>query len=394
MALNLVFKMTFYINGIKEAKNKNKDQTNLEFLISTRNEEETREFTSKYWIIVLSLKEILWDIKWFGNFYFIINHWLSTISITPKKENRALQEICKDYIWVWFDITTIKDYLNQLTEINIKEIIYEARKDLEEQQSIQKTYIDKQQEKEKQFFEDKALDKLKEVIKRVLPRCDEILWVLSKEGSLNPKTIREIKDSQENIKKLSMWTNSEKIKDSLQKLFYTIEQLETDYYKTFKKDWNNILADSIVTHSDILKEDYKLQYARNKNKAWLAINANNQYYLIFWKIWIFLNFLKADLLNKVIETNGVIKKAYDLIELSILFIVCEITFYIVLLYFIDDSKIPSLLIWLINIGIMWLSFSLLKILSKNSKYLFYSVIPLCILLFFIIKIFITSNFAL
>jgi hypothetical protein len=35
--------MTFYINGIKEYKNKVNDQSNLEFLISTETEEKTRE---------------------------------------------------------------------------------------------------------------------------------------------------------------------------------------------------------------------------------------------------------------------------------------------------------------------------------------------------------------
>lgn len=61
MALNLDFKMTFYINWIKEDKDKANNQVNLEFLVFTDDENQTRELTSKYWIIVLSIQEFLWD---------------------------------------------------------------------------------------------------------------------------------------------------------------------------------------------------------------------------------------------------------------------------------------------------------------------------------------------
>lgn len=386
--------MTFYINCIKEEKNKTNDQVNLEFLISTENEEKTREFTSKYWIIILSIQEFLWDEQKFGNFYFEVNHWLNTFRIVPKKEKRSLQEICKSYLLVWLDIVTIRDYWNKLTELNIKEIIYESRKKVEEEKSLQKIDKEKQQEKDRQFFEDKALDRLKEVIKRILPRCDEILTVLAQAGELSPKTLREIKDSEENIKKLSMWTNSEKIKDSLDKLFSTIEKLEPDYYKILEKNWEKITEESVITYYNILKEDFNLQYAKNKSKAWLSITANNQYYLIFWKVWIFLNFLKIDLLNKAVDINKVIQKLYDMIELSMLFIICEIAFYMIIMYFVDETKIPNILIVLINASIIWLSFSFLKVLSKKNKYIFYGIIPLCLVLFFVLKRFIISNFAL
>lgn len=394
MALNLYFWMTFYINWIKEEKNKANDQVNLEFLVFTTNEGETREFTSKYWIIILSLEEFLWDEKKFGNFYFEINNWLDIMKIVPKKDDRALQEICKDYLAVWFNISTIIDYWNRLTELNIKEVIYEAKKNLEDLKNTQKVDIEKQQEKDKQFFEDKTLDKLKEVIKWILPRCDEILETLNQAWELSARVFREVKDSEENIKKLSMWTNSEKIKDSLDKLFSKIEEMELDYYRILKKNWERISDESIITRYDILRENYKLQYAKNKNKAGLSINTNNQYYLILWKFWIFLNFLKTDLLNKVIDINIIIKKFYDLIELSILFIICEIAFYIIALYFIENSDISGILNTLINTSILGFSFSFLKILSKKNKYLFYGIIPLCLVLFFLIKTFTISNFAL
>lgn len=394
MALNLDFKMTFYINWIKEDKNKANNQVNLEFLVFTDDENQTRELTSRYWIIVLSVQEFLWDERQFGSFYFEVNQGLNIIRIVPKKETKALQEICRNYLKVWFEISWIKDYWGKLTELNVKEIIYESRKILEQEKNIQKTIIEKQQEKDKQFFEDKPLEKLKEVIKRILPRCNEILWVLSDAWELSPKSLREVKDLEENIKKLSMWTNSEKIKDSLDKLFSKIEEMEQDYYKILKRNWEKVFQESVITHFDILKEDYKLQYAKNKNKAWLSINTNDQYYLIFWKLWVFGNFLKTDLLNKAVDLDTIVKKIYDLIELSILFIICEIVFYLIILYFIDDSKMQGLIVILINTAIIWLSFSFLKMLFKNHKYLFYSVIPLCLILFFLIKRFTISNFAL
>lgn len=394
MALNLDFKMTFYINWIKEEKNKANDQVNIEFLVFTESEDKTREFTSKYWIIILSLEEFVWDEKQFGNLYFEINNWLNIVKVVPKKENKALQEICKNYLKVWFDILKIKDYGNQLTELNIKEVIYQARKVLEEEKSIQKIITDKQQEKEKQFFQDKTLDKLKDVIKWILPRCNEILEVLSDAWELNPRAMRDVKDLEENIKKLSMGTNSEKIKDNLDKLFSKIEEMEPDYYKVLKKNWEKVLEKSVITHFDIMKEDYKLQYARNKSKAGLSITPNNQYYLIFWKVGIFLNFIRTDVLSKAVDNNIIIKKIYDLIELSTIFIICEIAFYLIALYFIDDSKVQSLITILINTAIIGMSFSFFKVLFRNHKYLFYFVIPFCLVLFFMIKRFTISNFAL
>lgn len=59
----------------------------------------------------------------FGNFYFEVNQWLNSIRIVPKKETKALQDICKNYLKVWFEISWIKDYWGKLTELNVKEII-------------------------------------------------------------------------------------------------------------------------------------------------------------------------------------------------------------------------------------------------------------------------------
>lgn len=386
--------MTFYINGIKEHKNKENDQINLEFLVSTENEEKTREIAITYWIIILSIKEFTDNTSSFWNFYFVANYWLTQIIITPKQDNKSLQDICKNYLKVWFDIITIKDYQNRLTDIKIEEIINESKKILEKENDIQKISKDKIQEKEKQFFEDKELDRLKEVIKWILPRCNEIIDVLSAQGSLNPKTIKDIKDSEENIKKLSMWTNSEKIKESLQKLFQRIEELEPDYYKILEKDWKKIYEESVITNFDIIKEEYKLQYAINKNKAWLAVNANNQYYLIFGKLWIFLSFLKIDLINKTLDFKKVISKFYDLIEIALIMISCEIIFYMIFSYFMTISDFWSLFNIMINVSILWLTFSFFKLLSKKNIYIFYGIIPICVILFFIIKSFIISNFAL
>jgi hypothetical protein len=211
---------------------------------------------------------------------------------------------------------------------------------------------------------------------------------------LTPKSIRDIKDSQENIKKLAMWTNSEKIKESLQKLFQTIEELEPDYYKILAKDWKKISEESIITDIEIIKEDNKLQYAINKNKAWLTGNSNNQYYLILNKLGIFLSLLKTDLMSKAVDFKKVISKIYDLIEIALILISCEIIFYMIFSYFTIGSDLWNLFSVMINVSIIGISFSFFKSLSDKSIYIFYGIIPICIVLFFIIKSFIISNFAL
>jgi len=125
----------------------------------------------------------------------------------------------------------------------------------------------------------------------------------------------------EELKKLRMGTNFEKIREVIQDIFKMIEAINDDYYASIQNPNDTILPESLVTPVDVDKELERMENVKILKSLGARISLKNQDYATFGSSAIFRKFLQKDFLLKIADLPSILYSLYDITEFVLLIVV-------------------------------------------------------------------------
>lgn len=305
--------MTFSVNGIKQDKN---EKTTIEILICVDDPLLARKILEEHSILILSLNEFSADKKTFGDIYFSINQNLQKIDIVTKYVD--IQEACNFFMFIGFDITVINSFSKPLSQKEVDTIIANGQAEAASKKAdVWKNIIEKETE-ERKVYEDAHLESAKKIIVRVFEKVDETNKRSAGQISLQDK--KQLTAFVEELKKLRMGTNFEKIRETIQDIFTLIEKLNTQYYASIQTS-TTISPESLVTPVDVDKELDRMENIKILKSLHAHISLKNQDYATFGSSAIFRKFLQKDFLLKLSDIPSLLYRLYDISEFVLIVVI-------------------------------------------------------------------------
>jgi len=306
--------MTFSVNGIKQEKN---EKYNVEMLVCVDASLLARKILEEHNILILSLKEFPTDKKTFGDIYFTIKQNFQDIEIVTKYTD--MQEVANFFTFIGFDIRHINSYSKPISQEDMDIIIGKAQADAASKKAKEKEDIEKIEVAEKKVYEDVKLESAKKIIVRVFEKVDEC--TKRSAGTISLQDTKKIKMLVEELKKLRMGTNFEKIREVIQDIFKMIEAINDDYYASIQNPNDTILSESLVTPVDVDKELERMENVKILKSLGARISLKNQDYATFGSSAIFRKFLQKDFLLKIVDLPSILYSLYDITEFVLLIVV-------------------------------------------------------------------------
>jgi hypothetical protein len=284
--------MTFSVNGIKQEKN---ERYKVEMLVCVDAPLLARKILEEENVLILSLKEYSEDKETFGDIYFTIN--LNFQEITMVTTYTDIQEACDFFTFVGFSITNINSYSKPLTKTEVLAIIEKAQRDAELKRIQVQEQLDKKEAQERKVYQDAHLEAAKKIIVRVFEKVEET--TKRSAGTVAILDTKRIHDLTEELRKLRMGTNFEKIRDTIQELFAIMETIDNEWYASIQNPSTTILPGSIVTPVDVDRELDRMETTKILKSLNAKIAGKNQDYVLFGSSAIFWKFLQKDLSLKI-----------------------------------------------------------------------------------------------
>jgi len=392
--------MTFIVNGIKEGFDK---KYNIEFVINIDSILLAKKFLENTGIIVLSLKEYKEQPNIFGNISFTIHCVEQDISVYTKFEGDLIQA-CDFFLMIGFDIKYINFTSNPLTTEEVVKIVENSKENNEKKREEQKIIAEKKEDVEKKIFEDPRLGSDKKVIERIFAKVEKVIKLTT--GFIAGKDLKKIKEKEDELKKLKLGTNHERIVELTEEMTTLLESMETDFYNANTDKEKKIFEDSIVTDIDITKELNKIDKIEQIKSVGGKIKSTEQDYQVFGKSFLFLKILYKDfiyLFKTPQHLTNMLYNTYDLVELGIIVILVQVSIYILantIFVFSTNSNYEYFYTIYIKIGLIWILLFCARYLrlqsSKTGKKnipILIVLIPAIIILYYILLSIINNNFS-
>ena len=284
--------MTFSVNGIKQEKN---EKYTIEILVCVDAPLLARKILEEHNILILSLKEFPTDQKTFGDIYFTIKNNFQEISIVTKYTN--IQEAANFFTLIGFDIDSINSFSKPLSQKEVDTIITNGQAAAAVKKAdVRKQIIEKETE-ERKVYEDAHLESAKKIVERVFEKVDETIKRAA--GQISNQDRKQLATLVEELKKVRMGTNFEKIREVIEDIFKLLEKINDDYYISIQNPNATISEESSVTTVDVAKEVERLENIRILKSLGAHIPLKNKDYSFFGSSAIYWKFLQKDLLLKL-----------------------------------------------------------------------------------------------
>ena len=300
--------MIFHAIAIKDISKKN---YNINILIQADSIDLVKSFLQSYNLVVLEISEYKWDTTSFGTAEIIVLYKNKELKIISNLNN--LRTIAHDFLIIWFDIKNINftDY-RKLSEQDEKSIIQQAKDDIE----LDKKVSSQNEDQEKLFLHDENLEKALQVTEDVLEDLQKNIY--PNENLISRDKIRDIKFIEQDLIKLKMWNNVEKIVDVLDKLINKIFEAKQEILSKQKK--SILFLDSSVTDIDIQQEINLLEKSKKVGEIWEKKTINDYFYAITWKFGIYLKCLRKDFSEKIKNSWFYLNRIFEIINVLIFMI--------------------------------------------------------------------------
>ncbi|MEF2175631.1 MAG: hypothetical protein V3575_04110, partial [Candidatus Absconditabacteria bacterium] len=338
--------MYFETTGLKQVgTDETAKQEKIQLLFEAETIEEINLILKFLGIVKLNAKVFDYSVEEFGSIIFQIDIKGILYKGIIKKGTLQNETIKDGYYYtkniLGVDVDLINNLINPVEEETVKEVISKIR-EAENQKNTENKTIKSRQEKQ---IDDKKLLELKEFISANLIEADELIEKVS--NKISPIVIKHGKEIIDELKKLRMGSNIEKLTINFEKLINYMETIEIEYLEVQKKQEIGEQKSTIVTDLDIVKEYNKYSKSQKKQKASqfgkLNLEKDDVYYKFMGKPGIFLRLLGKDTIYKLKEkTINSDESLYDLIkytEIFVIFIRLELNLYFLYSYFICNSVV-------------------------------------------------------
>ncbi|MFA7298525.1 MAG: hypothetical protein WC010_02660 [Candidatus Absconditabacterales bacterium] len=380
--------MTFSVNGIKQEKN---EKYTVEILVCVDASLLARKILEQHNILILSLKEFPTDKKTFGDIYFTIAQNFQTIDIVTKFTD--IQEACNFFTFVGFDIDSINSFSQPLTKKEIDIIITNGQTDASIKKADVRKHLLEKEDEERKVYQDENLESAKKIISRVFEKVDEALKRSASTISLIDT--KKLKMLTEELKKLRMGTNFEKIRETIQDIFKMIEKINDDYYFSIQNPNDTISNESLITPVDVDKELERMENVKILKSLHAHISLKNQDYAAFGSSAIFRKFLQKDFLLKMSDIGGLLYSLYDIAEFILLVVITLLGIYTLAneLYLFSTNQF-GLAFSLISMGIRASVIFAARYFRNKSVGKLLLIMILAIFMHYLMMRVVTTNFAL
>lgn len=380
--------MFFRIIGIKEAQGK---KYNIDILIEWESESIVREFLQYYNIILLNIskyensKDSFWKIE---------------LTIKHKNQNIAIISYLTDikivvftFFMVWFDVI-YANFIdqNKLPDEEVSNIIKEIYTQVEQDQQQVKQIVNQDKENEKKIYKDEKLDKIVKIAQEEFWQIELLLQKVWDKVSRDK--IRDLNVMGQELVKLKMWRNDDKMAELLEKIYAKSDEIETEYLEYMQQHIYYPIPNSVVSNIDIITENQKYKKAQKIKEIWASRDADDNYYLSFDSAWLYIRLLLKDIKNNIQNLSWFFYNLFDYIQLSAIFLIVY-TAFILWTQNIYPPLSDSLYnyVFLIHISVFGLILFYAQKLKKESMhrniFLILTSIIISIILFRLLKV----NFA-
>ena len=253
----------------------------------------------------------------------------------------------------------------------------------------------KEQSSETIKTSDKKLEKLREVASKTVEEAEELLERLK--GKVPSTYLTQIKTKSDELIKLKLSANVERILDLIEDLLKLMEEAELYYYSELEKQEEEQWKKGVISDLEILIEVEKAKKAKAlKDVGVKSLSSDMKLYGILGMKGVYVKLLFKEFLKRLQSLDSVILYFIDFVILfSFFYIMLAMikAFYVYFKYTKDFLRDDVYHIFIL--GIIGLTFTFFKLLTKKGFFLKNIIILMTSVLISGILIFlIKANFAL
>ncbi len=350
-----------------------------------------RKILEQRHIMILSLKEFTGDKQTFGDIYFTIDLNYQDIEIVTKYDN--IQEAANFFSFIGFELANINSYTTPLPRDQVVAIILQAQTVASDRRAAVQEEIKKIEAQEKKVYRNEDLEIAKKVIMRVFEKIDET--TKRSAGTIGIIEMKKIQSLTEELRKLRMGTNFEKIRDTIQELFVMLDTIDAERYASIQNPNDTILPESLVTKVDVEKELNMMENIKILKSLGAKIELKNQDYAALGSSAIFWKFFQKDFLHKASNLSWLLYNLYDILEFILLIVVALLGVYTLAndLWLFSPSQY-GFAFSMISVGARGLVVYMVRKLRSTAVSRLIWIGAAAIVLHYIVMRVITTNFAL
>ncbi len=307
--------MTFRVNGIKQ---KQSDTTPIVLVVETDSELLVRKLLEKYTILVLSIDEYKQDPKLFGDVWAKIKRGFDGITIVS--QGTDVKKVCENLLDMGLEIAEINSYSNPLPTEAMQALIDSSRTAIQMKQAMEMQTIQWKKDEKKKIYADPKLARAKVVVERIFDRIPPLLESLK--WQIEIQDIKHINSLQEDLKKLRMGNNYEKIRDLADEILDRMQHMEEIVITLHPEQATEVIKDSVVTDQDVEKEEMKFLYTQQKKALGVKLSAIANDYAVFGELSLFRKFFQKDLWNLLSSPSIILYYLHDTALVCVGFLLC------------------------------------------------------------------------
>jgi len=306
--------MYFHLIWIKE---KNWQQYELDFLITWWDESFIRDFLAKRWVVVVSLTEFQWNTEDFWNIELSLSYIDTEIKFLMSWKDLSERLYFIAYLWLAPKYINFVD--KPIPEVQVLDLIKNTfLKIKEDSEKIKKQKEEEIIQEKKKYEEDNINDAL-DIINANIIRIQQVMkaW----EGILPLSEIKQLEEYSNEMKKIRLWTNFNKMASLVLEAHTLVSKVEEKIFKTYKDQEFLIDKNSAITNIDIISECFKSNKISEKalfQPSWLT--TTESIYNAIKPGSLFIKLLAHDFWHtlEASELDEILKTTFNFVEYIVL----------------------------------------------------------------------------
>lgn len=341
--------MFFRAVGMKEISKKT---YNIDILVESDSSNTVKEMLHSLNIVVLDVAEYPWDASSFWSAGVVISYDWNDINIISNLNN--LRMLAHKFIMMWFEVKSI-NFLDgrKLNDRVAAEVLTLAKRDVEMEQTMTKDLWQEEEKQEENVYRDEELERTLAVAQWQINDINDKIYSIW--ASVSSKDLKDIRSMEQELWKLRMWRNMDKIIDLLEKVLIKALEIKQKYLSSQRPHERLIIEGSGLTDVDVQSELNILDKAKNISKIGKARTFDDQFYWIFGFAGIQMKFLWRDIVRKITDVENMLSVMFEFLHYLILFVllICIMDIWFKNLWRWSDIN-AYLYVILIMCGVGWL----------------------------------------
>lgn len=315
------FLMRFQISWIKQIEGK---QENVSLLMNAPSEDVVRDFCAKNSMVLFELKPFEWKKEDFGKIIVKVQFDNALYEIvTPFEKARD------SYFFLasaGLRIGYINNFTHMMSDEDVAMVLKKLHVEFAESKKKKSDEKDRSEHKEVRntvLQKDPELDKMRRIANQAVADMEEVKTKTS--WGFSQRKMNDLKDMEEELKKVRMGSNIPKMRSLISDAYKLMEELEMAYLDQQKAAETMLIADSVVTHLDLVREYEKYEKAIKVKKWKLEKTPSDVYYIFFGKPGIYQKFLSKEFGEKFSNRWAIFYKSIDYMVLFIFMCIVWLT---------------------------------------------------------------------